>query len=197
LASAIPPSVPIKEETLMETRRFKFLVLWNAILTVLLVASVGVNAMWAQAAADPPVKVFSTTLDDAGIDFGNAANKNISSTTFTQVASVPATLSASHIHYCIVTASVGTDWNGQGQYTIGIGYDDNTQILPYSKREFEFIDQVIVNHEDFQEVSTQLGVSAFPGNHTFYLLAKKNSTTSSYLVIDRAVMTVVCLANQI
>lgn len=181
----------------MNHRRFKFLVLWNVALTVILIASLSANAIWVQASADPPVRVFHAELDDSGIDFGNAAFKNISSTTFTQVAAVPATLSTNHVHYCVINASVGANWNGQGQYTIGIGYDDNTKILPYSKRQFEFIDQVSVNHEDFQEISSLAGVSAFPGNHTFYLLAKKNDSGSSYLVIERAVITVTCLANGI
>lgn len=181
----------------MNHRKFKFLVLWNVVLTVLFTVSLGANALWVQAANDPPVRVFHAALDDTGLDWSNAAFKNISSTTFTQVAGLPATLSTNHFHYCIVNASVGANWNGQGRYTIGIGYDNNTTILPYSKRQFEFVDQVGINNEDFMEVSTLAGVSASPGNHTFYLLAKKNADNSSYLVIERAVITVTCLTHGI
>lgn len=181
----------------MDTRRFRLLVTWNIALTVVLFISLGANAAFVQASADPPVKIFHSNSEDSGIDSTNIANKNVSSTTFTPIGSVAATLSSNHVHYCIITASVGADWNGQGKYTIGIGYDNQNDIFHYTKREFEFIDQVNINSADYQEVTTLMYTSAFPGNHTWYLLAKKNTSNSSYLVVDRAVMTVICLTNNI
>lgn len=180
----------------MDTRRFRMLVTWNVVLTVVLLASLGANAALVNAAADPPVKVFTAQIEHDGLDWGNGAFKNISSTDYSPVAAVPINLGTDHFHHCIAVGSMGTDWNGQGRYTIGVGYDTSANIEPYSKREFEFIDQVNINHEDFQEVSTVVGRQFSGGSHTAYLLAKKNNPGSSYLVVERAVLAVICMKVQ-
>src|SRR5581483_4497721 len=169
----------------------KWILVWNIVLTVALFVSFAANAAWVQAAADPPVQFFTAPLNDIGQDYGNVGNKNVSSTTFTQVAQVPITVSTDHYHSCVAIASVGFNWNGQGKYTMGISYDNITSIMPYSKRQFEFIDQAGINSEDFMEVSSVVARSDVKGSHTFYLLLKKNFDNSSYLVIDRGVITVI------
>jgi hypothetical protein len=185
------------KEDKMKARSNKWIVIWNIVLTVALLISFAASAALVQAAADPPVQVFTAPLNDIGLDYGNVGNKNVSSTTFTPVAFVPITVSTDRYHSCVAIASVGLNWNSQGKYTIGIGYDDTTNIMPYSKRQFEFISQVGINNEDFQEVSSVVARTDVKGTHTFYLLAKKNSDTSSYLVIDRGVVTVICMHGKI
>ncbi|HZQ06463.1 MAG TPA: hypothetical protein VFD70_07765 [Anaerolineae bacterium] len=52
----------------MQSRSNKHIVIWNIMLTIALVISFAANAAWVQAAADPPVKVFTASLNDAGFD---------------------------------------------------------------------------------------------------------------------------------
>ena len=181
----------------MIVRIVKILVAWNVVLTVLLLISFAGNAALIQAANDPPVRVYTATLDDVGADSGLTSGTTVSSTGYTPIASVVTNaLSINHQHNCMVIGSVGADFSGNGKYSIGIGYDASTSLLSNSKREFEFLDTA-GNDYQFLEATTLHNVSSVAGSHTFYLLAKKNNSGSADLVVDEARILVMCFKKTI
>ncbi len=47
-------------------RSIRLLNTWQLVLSVVLLVSLGANAAWVQAAADPPVRVYTASLNDPG-----------------------------------------------------------------------------------------------------------------------------------
>lgn len=93
----------------MNSRLVKLILFWNAVLTALLLGSLLVNANFAMAANDPPVKVFTATLDHAGGVDGGATTTNAaltSAATWTQLVSVNIDFGAqTHVHHCVAIGS--------------------------------------------------------------------------------------------
>ena len=78
----------------------KVLVMWNVALSVLVLVGMALYASAAQAANDPPVRVYSANLDDVGAD-GDATvtNKTVNSTSYTELRKITTErLGAAHPH---------------------------------------------------------------------------------------------------
>lgn len=93
----------------MNTRILKLVLVWNAALTAILLASLVVNANFALAASDPPVKVYSSNPEHAGGLDGSASTNNVtisSDTTWSTLTSVTIDFGTqSHAHQCVAVAS--------------------------------------------------------------------------------------------
>lgn len=151
----------------MNKRTIKLLVLWNVALTVLLLASVAFNASLAQAAIDPPVKIYTAHADSIGGDHsqstaGMSVNK---STGYDTLLSTSVSLSTSST--CLVTASASVNAAGSSStHDVGLNVDSTTSVKAASDREIYFPTTVGVN-----EVTTVYGFDNLTGSHTFDFLA--------------------------
>src|SRR5919202_4377410 len=102
----------------MNSRSFKLLVAWNIVLTVLFLVSLVLNATWAQAASDPPVRVF-TASPEHGVGSGSETTADFKITrndTWTELLSVRVDLGTTHKHNCAVFASSDVSTNGGNPY---------------------------------------------------------------------------------
>jgi hypothetical protein len=92
-------------------RSLRRLKVWNIVLTAVLLLSLAANAAWVQAAADPPVRVYTATLDDSGgggssINTAQPIDPTATRESPQTLASVITShLSRDHKHICLVTAS--------------------------------------------------------------------------------------------
>ena len=99
-------------------RTNRLLTIWVGGLTVLLLASLAASATWVQAASDPPVKIFTSSLKDIG---GGHAEGSfigpplaIDSTTATVLAKVTVNLNQGGKQTCLVTGSAEVDQSVDG-----------------------------------------------------------------------------------
>src|ERR1700682_1845024 len=106
----------------MSNRMVKNLLIWNAALTVLLLASFALNVNWVQAANDPPVKVFSAHADTNGGDYNSSTSGvRLNSNTPVNLLSTTVTLSESKPSTCLVTASLIANAAGHGStHNVGL-----------------------------------------------------------------------------
>lgn len=177
----------------MNTQQNKWIVRWNIVLTVLMLASLGMNAAWVQAANDPPVRVYTATLQDNGGD-GSATtvDDSITGTTPDTLVSVAtANLSAAHNHICLVTASAEANWGGNGSYIFGLSMDGGA-VVAESERRIEFVDTAD-NDSTWTEVSTTYAFTNVSGSHTFYFSARKNAAGNANMTVTASSMTLVCV----
>jgi len=171
----------------MNERRFRLVLIWNAILTALLLLSLAGNAMWVQAANDPPIQVAYAQSDDVGGGFGtNTTTVVINSNTYTRVATAKLTMSDAHSHICFVTASAFTGGAAASYHDFAIAMDTPEQPVVASRR------QVYTEGAMLNEVSTIQAFTGLTGAHNFYLVARGTPATS---VFNRGLI-VVCLKKQ-
>lgn len=179
-------------------RMNRLLTIWLAVVTVLLLLSLGMNAAMAQAANDPPVRVFTATSADLG---GGHAQNNYnppltiaSESTATILAAKRVTLSAAHPHTCLVIASAeidrSQDANAILQFTLTMDSTNGVANKPAHRR-VEF-DTYASDKEDYEEVSTALGFDNLTGTHTFYFLGRRNTGTSASANVSAASMVIAC-----
>ena len=179
-------------------RTNRLLTLWLAVVTVLLLLSLGMNVAWVQAAADPPVRVFTTTSEDLG---GGHAQSNYnpplviaSESVATVLAEKTVTLSANHSHTCLVAASAeidrSQDANALLQFTLTMDSLNGVANKPAHRR-VEF-DTYATDHEDYEEVSTMLGFDNLTGRHTFRFLGRRNVGVSASANVSAASMLIAC-----
>ncbi len=183
-------------------RTNRLLITWLAVLTVLLLISLGLNASWAQAAADPPVHVYTTAPNDYGgahsesefvpeLEINSAGNGNV-------IVQKTITLSTLHKHTCLVTASAEVDHHVDAwallQFTITmdstVGVYNHAahrraEFLPYSQPAIQY-----------EELSTVMAFNGVTGKHTFYFIGRRNTEASSNASISAAGLLIVCF-NQI
>lgn len=180
-------------------RANRLLTLWLTVITVLLLLSLGMNAAWVQAANDPPVRVFTTTLQDLG--GGHAQNNYIPALTIasesapTVLAQKTITLSTAHRHTCLVTASAeidrSQDANALLQFTLTMDDSTNGVANKPAHRRVEF-DTYASDKEDYEEVSTAFGFDNVSGTHTFYFLGRRNTGASASANVSAASMMIAC-----
>lgn len=179
-------------------RMNRLLIIWLAVVTTLLLLSFGLNAAWVQAANDPPVHVFTATLDDLG--GGHAQNNYLpgltiaSESTATVLAQKTTTLSTAHTHTCLVTASAevdrAQDANALLQFTLTMDSLNGVANKPAHRR-VEF-DTYASDKEDYEEVSTAFGFDNVTGTHTFYFLGRRNMGASASANVSAASMMIAC-----
>jgi hypothetical protein len=181
----------------MNKRAFKLLLTWNVVLTVLLLAVLAFAALGAQAATDPPVRVFTATLDHgvAGTG-GTTVNAFINSAVpYQTFLTVPVNFTGqSHVHQCLAIGSANVENPGGGtgnQYVFNIGMDSGFGGNSYMT--LELADNSGVNDPNFVPVTTNkifTNISAAP--HTFRFGAYKRQPNDPNFTIHNASMTVIC-----
>jgi hypothetical protein len=175
-------------------KRSKWLVLWNVIITGLLVTAVVVNLAPAQA---DNVKVFSANgINDDGAD-GSATtvDDSIDSTTPDPLVTITTTgLSNKHSHICLVTGSAEATFVGTGVYIFGLSLDADAGTTASSDRRIEMFDNAGINDDTFEEVSSTIAYASLsPGDHTFTFSARKSVASNDSLNVSASSMTAVCM----
>lgn len=185
----------------MSARTTKLIVIWNVVLTVLLIASLGANALWVQAANDPPVQVFSTTQEHpASSNWAATFNDKTvtSSVAWTELLELTINLPGSHKHQCAAIASMelinpgGGTTDNQYEFTPTL---DNTSGAGHdaSLRTIDFDDNGSIDDTNFLEVSTvRFLANINPGPHTFRLVGRKLSAADENLTVNDSGMVVLC-----
>jgi hypothetical protein len=184
----------------MNTRGFKLLLTWNVVLTVLLLAAFAFAAVSAQAANDPPVKVFTASLDHviAGTG-GTAANAIITNTNAYQTfLTVPVNFTGqTHLHQCVAIGSANVENPGRGtghQYVFNVGMDSKYGGSSYMQ--IELGDNSDVNDPATWPVTTnKIFTSVSAAQHIFRFGAFKRSVLDPNFQINNASMTVLCFKN--
>ena len=184
----------------MSPSKFKLLIVWNIVLTTLLVVMLGIVATVTYAANDSPVEVFTAELDHPAGIAGNATgtNKVINSTTFLDVLTVSVNFTGqTHNHYCtaIASANVINPGNGTGHlYEFGVGVDDaGAGSYSNSNMILDLSDNAGVNDPSWWPVTTNRTLSALtPAVHTVRFQARKQAAGDPNFEIDNASMTVLC-----
>lgn len=173
----------------------KLLVLWNVALSVLVLVGMALYASAAQAANDPPVRVYSANSDDVGGGgTGGTADNTIDGTAPDQLRIVTTSnLSANHPHVCIVTASASAKYAGNGTYIFGLSMDNAGATVSSSDRRIEMFDNGGINDDSYEEVSTVYVFNDVMGSHDFRFSARKSAAGNGSLVVDASSMSVVCL----
>lgn len=157
----------------MNERRFRIVLLWNVVLTALLLVSLAGNALWAQAAADPPIQVAYAQLQDVGGDYGTGTSPvSINSNNYAAIATASLTMGAGHSHVCFATGSAYFA-GASSFHTVGIALDDVASPPAASLRSVD-------TSASSQEVTTVQGFNGLSGTHTFYLVAKGTPAVSAY-----------------
>lgn len=171
----------------MNERRFRLLLIWNAVLTLLLLVSLAGNAMWVQASNDPPVQVASAQLDDVGGGFGtNTSTVVVDSSAYTKISTAKLTMSGGHTHICLATASAFTNGAAASYHDFAIALDNPQQPVVASRR------QVYTAGALTNEVTTIQAFTNLTGYHEFHLVARGTPAAS---VFNRGLI-VVCLKKQ-
>lgn len=183
----------------MNPLRFKLLVAWNIVLTTALVLVVlGVVVSSVQAANDPPVKVYTASLEHASgiVGTGRTTNVTIDSTVYQTILSLPVNFTGqTHLHYCVAMGSANVI--NPASSSTGHRYDFSVRgdatVSNYAMMTLEMSDNGGVDDPNFVPVSTQRvfdALSAAP--HTFYFVARKQAAGSPNMVVENASFTVIC-----
>lgn len=185
----------------MNTRLLKIVLLWNAVLTALLLASLLANANFALAANDPPVKVFTASPQHAGGLDGGGTTNNVSvnsDATWTQLTTVGINFGTqTHAHQCVAIASADVINPFSGS-THNSYIFDLTLDLPSGgstdtpgTRMLDFVNNS--SGESAQNVTTNRAFFNIPnGAHTVYFLGRKNTGAANVSVSDSS-MSVICM----
>jgi hypothetical protein len=185
----------------MNTRAFRLLLIWNIVLTILLLIALAFAAVSAQAANDPPVKVYSASLEhNSGATGGGAANKTISSTTFTDILTVNVNFGTqTHNHQCVVIPSARVDnpaVNKTGLlYDFAVTYDS----FPATSYNLSHMTLEFSDHASFDDVDTvpvttnRVFTNIGNGMHTLRFQARKGAAANPTLTITNAYMSVICV----
>lgn len=184
----------------MNPRLLKLVLVWNAVLTAVLFASLLVNANFAIAANDPPVKVFTSAPQHAGGVDGSSTDGNTtitSDTTWSSLTSVSVNFGTqTHNHQCVAVASadVVNPFSGgaHNAYRFDIALDTFTNDTDTGTgRTLDFINSA--DGQSTQTVTTTRTFFNIPnGTHTIRLLARKFTGAPNATASD-ASMSVICL----
>lgn len=184
----------------MNKRVLKIILIWNAVLTALLIGSLLMNANFALAANDPPVQVFTAHADHAGGENGGGTvtNFNIySNTVWSQLLTVNVDFKTqTHNHQCVAIASADVinpyTGNPHNAYRFDIALDSGTTgDDTISGRTLDFVNST--TGSSVQTVTTNRAFFEIPnGVHTVYFLAKKFTGSPTAVVSDSS-MSVICM----
>lgn len=183
----------------MLRRAVKLLVVWNIILTTLLLASLGANAMFVQASNDPPVQVFTADLQNFGGDNSSTTSTiAIDQASPIQLTTVKVKLSSDHNHVCLVSATAGLEGRiaptQASNVIFGLSMDTNTPTDPASDR------RTVLETSGVRAGtgSTTLGFNNLRGVHNFYFSGRLvNTQFNDPADVKSASMIVVCLVKRI
>jgi hypothetical protein len=183
----------------MNDSKYKLLVIWNVILSTLLLLAIGVAAAGVQAANDPPVQVFSATLDHGVGVTGNATANNVTldTTSWKPILSVPVNFAGqAHNHQCIVVASANLEnptSNTTGhRYDFSLAIDGSTSL--WSLMQVEMSDNASVDDANFVPVSTnRIFTDMSPAAHTLNFVGRKEAAGSPSLVVTNSSVSVICV----
>lgn len=185
----------------MNSRLVKLILFWNAVLTALLLGSLLVNANFAMAANDPPVKVFTAHAQHAGGLDGGGTTTNVSinsDTSWTQLLTVDLGFGTqTHNHQCVAIASADI-FNPLSGPTHNNYLFDVTLDLPGggSTDSPGTRSADLINNSSTSTVESVTTNRAFfnigNGAHTVYFLGRKTTGSANGTVGDSS-MSVICM----
>jgi hypothetical protein len=176
-------------------RTGRWLIIWNVVVTALLVATISVATTGAE--ADDQATVFTSgplgPLDDGGDGSSATADDIIESTAADALVAVTTTgLSPDHSHICLVTASAEATFVADGTYIFGLSLD-GAATSPASNRRIEMFNNPDINDDSFEEVTTTLAFAGLVGDHTFTFSARKSSASDGNLNVSASAIHAVCM----
>jgi hypothetical protein len=177
-------------------RTGKWLIIWNLLVTALLVATI--SAATTRAKADDHATVFTSgqqgPLHDGGDGSSATADDLIEGTAPDALVAVTTTgLGMNHTHICLVTASAEATFVADGTYIFGLSLDGAASTMAASDRRVEMFNNPDINDDSFEEVSTTFAFANLTGDHTFTFSARKTSASDGILNVSASAITAVCL----
>lgn len=181
----------------MNTKTKKLFALWNIVLGIALLLSLGVNAWWAQAATEPPVHLYNAALAAGG---GNAATTTDAPdivgtdglTDPTTLLTLSVTPTGTNKWTCILFGNVQAVHNGGGQYSIHL-WKGNGRIVD-SVRTYEFTANAD-NDENYLIASTMAIARQIPSNGattTFTLRGNKGTAGTPTGLLGNGALSAIC-----
>ncbi len=176
----------------MNTRLFKGLIAWNVALTLLVAGLVAANANLAQAANEPPIKVFDTAAALVGGAQGSGENINLNSTNNIELAHVAVTLPDDKPHMCLAFASAKVEHqSGDGVYVFKLGRPGIYHQPSF--RRIEMINNPGINDPNYKEVSTTAAWLGVTGTRTIAFYGAKANAGASDTKVTSASLSVICV----
>jgi hypothetical protein len=188
-------------------RRVRLLKTWSVMLATLVLLSLGVNAAWVQAAADPPLRVYTATAQDnggGGTSFGAYNQIDPSATAESPLTLLSVTtshLSRDHDHTCLVTASTGVTGENTPTAEIaaavfGLSIGSDVRLVEATERSANLAEG---QTKHWEEVTTTFAFTGVRRDETIRFSARWLSAEGSLdsLSTIRPSMTVVCLRDSI
>lgn len=183
----------------MNTQKYRLVVIWNLVLTTLLIITLAFVAVSVQASNDPPVEVFTASLDHGvgAAGTGTTTDVHVAGTGYTTILSVPVDFTGqNHNHQCFVSGSANVENPATGGKT-GFRYDFTTKmdtaVSSFAVMTLEMSDNPSHDDANFFPVTTTriyTGVSA--AAHTFSLVAREQSAANPDMTVTNATITVLC-----
>jgi hypothetical protein len=171
----------------------KWIIVWNLVVTVLLLVTLAARAGLAEAAKEPPVQVFNSSLAvNGGATDQHTAEVPIQQTSYTPLAQVTVNLPQDKPHMCVANASAGAAHeSGNGLYLVNLKRNGAT--LSVANRRFELIDNPGVKEPTYKEVSTLGAWTELTGANTITFSARKNSAADPDMTVVAASLNVYCV----
>lgn len=176
----------------------RWMVAWNIALTLFLLASLAANAVWVQAAADPPVKISQATLDDTRGSHSEgsfiAPALEIGGESATVLAKTTVSL-GNHAHTCFVTGSAEVDqaFDAHSILLFTLTQDSTNGVANKpAHRRVEFL-PFAQGAPTRAEVTSIMGFDDVSGTHTFYLLGRRNEGVSAGATVSAAGIMALCV----
>ncbi len=187
----------------MNSRTNRLLVLWNVVLTTLVLLLLGLYASAAQAANDPPVRVFQANADHTGgRGVGSTATIQVKTHgDWTLLQKLSVDLNGATNHECAAVASSRV-FNASGnaednKYEFVLTLDDpDPQGTLATTRVIDFDDDRVISDHDDQEVTSSSLYHATNEAHTFYWFARKISEDGkppTYMSVQNSTLWVLCV----
>lgn len=182
-------------------RCIRLLKIWNLILGVLLLVSLGANAAWVRAASDPPIRVYTATLNDngggGGYSFDQAVVVTPEYTTESPLTLIHLRTShlSNHDHTCLVTgsANVRRTMNGQGG-TLILGLTSTRREIRPARASMAHLVTTPDQDLESEEVTVTFAFTRLRGDQSIRL---KAAVLGTPLIVANASMTVICLRDRI
>lgn len=183
----------------MNNPKFKLLVTWNVVLTVLLVVVIGIAAVGVQAANDPPVQMYTAGLDHAGGAAGavRSTDFTVSSTGYQAILSITVNFTGqAHMHQCFVIGSaslINPATGGNTGYRYNFSTMHEASSTGYQTMVVEMSDNPSHDDANYVPVTTNmLYTNLDAASHTFTFVGRKQDGGNPDLIVDNATMSVLC-----
>ena len=188
----------------MQNRLFKIVLLWNAALTAILLASLLVNANFALAANDPPVKVFTARAAHAGGLDGSGTTNNItisSDSSWTTLMTVDINFGTqNHAHQCVAIASADllNPFSGNANqrnnyfFDLTVGLPNGGSTDGPGTRGIEHVNNLTYAPTTQSITTNRAFFNIQNGVHTVYFLGRKSTGGPNATVTDSS-MSVICM----